>query len=412
MKDIHLMFNELTERYRNYHEIVASFVRINTTNISEIQEIYQKFKSISSEINVFPSGLIPCIFNAYKYNNRYLKSYYLIFKMFYDEFQIKFDSPEHQALSYFLNKEYGFPIGYRDQKLFGNYSLDLHEKNTIYRSIMDDDKDSFIVFIESESFDKEQKLKHHFYPESSEGYSFLELCCYHGAVDCFKLLRTKFKSEITPQCLQFSFLSGKPEILNECLKFQKPDQECMKYAIISFNIDFITFLNREHGLDIDLETCRLWMNFQAFFVHLDISKDIDNCFVYCANFGPSVLEYFISNGCNINAKENKFKRTALHIAVTTGNKELIELLLYKGANVHSKDSYGEKSLSYAVGLHYNKIVETLIKFGADYTSKDIIGAALFAAARSNNYDVAEFLILNGANVNIGCPKVRLAQRSI
>ncbi|EAX80782.1 hypothetical protein TVAG_314480 [Trichomonas vaginalis G3] len=145
---------------------------------------------------------------------------------------------------------------------------------------MDDDKDSFIVFIESESFDKTQKLKHDFYPESDKGYSFLELCCYHGAVDCFKLLRTKFNSEINPQCLQFSFLSGKPDILNECLKFQIPDQECMKYAIISFNVDFITFLNREYGLEIDLDTCRLWRNYQAFFIHLDVSNDIENCFPY------------------------------------------------------------------------------------------------------------------------------------
>lgn len=122
------MYKELTERYQNYHETIASFVRINTTNITEIQEIYQKFKTIYSETSLFPNGIPSTIFSAYRYNNRYLKSYLSIFKMFYEEFHIKFDFKDHQALHYFFNKEYGLPISYRDQKLFGGYSLDIHEK--------------------------------------------------------------------------------------------------------------------------------------------------------------------------------------------------------------------------------------------------------------------------------------------
>ncbi|EAY22381.1 hypothetical protein TVAG_378600 [Trichomonas vaginalis G3] len=120
---------------------------------------------------------------------------------------------------------------------------------------MDDDKDSFVKFIEDELFDKDQTLKNKFYPESEHGLSLLELCCYHGSAGCFKLLRTKFKSEITPECLQLSFLGGNLEIINECLKEQDPDENCMKYAIISNNIDFISFLKNEYEIDINLETC-------------------------------------------------------------------------------------------------------------------------------------------------------------
>ena len=116
-EDFHLMYNELAERYRNYHEIIASFVRINTTNDTEIHEIYQKMKTISFETDIFPKRIIPAIYNAYKYNNRYLKSYWSIIKMFYEEFRIKLDFRDHPALEYFFNKEYGFPISIRDNKL-------------------------------------------------------------------------------------------------------------------------------------------------------------------------------------------------------------------------------------------------------------------------------------------------------
>ncbi|EAY17848.1 hypothetical protein TVAG_010720 [Trichomonas vaginalis G3] len=314
--------------------------------------------------------------------------------MFYEEFHIKFDFKDHQALRYFFNKEYGLPISYRDQKLFGGYSLDIHEKNTIYRSIMDDDKDSFIVFIESESFDRDQKLKHDLYPHSDEGLSYLELCCYHGAVNCFKLLRTKFDSEITPQCLQFSFLSGKPDILNECLKFQVPDQECMEYAIISFNIDFVTFLNTEYELEIDLNICRLWRNFQAFFIHLDISNDIENCFVVSTIFSPSLLEYFISQGVDVNATDNKLHRTALKMAALTGNKEAITLLVSHGAKINSIDLNGGSILDYVAPSCDKELIEFFIENGADITSTN-----LHSAANSNNYVCAEILISHGVNVN-------------
>ena len=127
-KDIHLIYEDLTKRYRNNYEIIASFVRINTTNTTEIQEIYQKIKKISVEINLFPFVRLPIVFSAYRYNNRYLKSYWLIFKMLFEEFRIKFDLIDHPALEYFFNKEYGFPKSYKSEKSYGNYTLDLHEK--------------------------------------------------------------------------------------------------------------------------------------------------------------------------------------------------------------------------------------------------------------------------------------------
>ncbi|EAX83072.1 hypothetical protein TVAG_259580, partial [Trichomonas vaginalis G3] len=136
-------------------------------------------------------------------------------------------------------------------------------------------------------------------------YSLLELCCYHGAVDCFKLLRTKFNSEITRECLDLSFLGGNQEIMSECLKYQKPDRWCMENAIISHNIDFVTFLMNEYSIKINLRYCEKYNNLETFLVYFDQTNDIGKCFVYSAMFNiPSLCEYFLSNGANINEKNN------------------------------------------------------------------------------------------------------------
>ncbi|EAY17073.1 hypothetical protein TVAG_297520 [Trichomonas vaginalis G3] len=127
-----------------------------------------------------------------------------------------------------------------------NLSLEVHEQNTIYRAIMDDNKQVFISFTEKEGFDPNQTLKSKLYPDSCDVFSLLELCCYHGSVNCFKYLISEFHSMITQNCLRFSFLSGNPEIMNQCLKVQSPDYKCMDFAIISHNIDFVSFLKNEY----------------------------------------------------------------------------------------------------------------------------------------------------------------------
>ncbi|EAY22866.1 hypothetical protein TVAG_076130 [Trichomonas vaginalis G3] len=149
---------------------------------------------------------------------------------------------------------------------------------------MNDDKERFITFTERDGFDKVQRRKSMLYPYSGVGYSLLELCCYHGAVDCFKILRTKFHSKISLTCLQFSFLGGNPEIMSECLKYQTPYEDCMEYAIISHNIDFVTFLQNEYNIEINLEYCGIYNNLESFLVYFDQTNDFDKCFVYSPIF--------------------------------------------------------------------------------------------------------------------------------
>ncbi|EAY08071.1 hypothetical protein TVAG_463510 [Trichomonas vaginalis G3] len=211
---------------------------------------------------------------------------------------------------------------------------------------MNNDLERFISFTEREGFFSSQILKSNLYPEELFGYhELLELCCYHGAVDCFKFLRTKFNSKITQKCLEFSFLGGNPEIMSECLKYQKPNEECMRYAIISHNIDFVTFLMNEHNIKIELNYCTLYNNLESFLVYFDRTNDINRCFVFSITFNiQSLLEYLISLGANVN----NYGASALHSAVTKNNTEAAEFLITHGVNINQKNSKGYTALQWAV----------------------------------------------------------------
>ncbi|EAY18126.1 ankyrin repeat protein, putative [Trichomonas vaginalis G3] len=265
---------------------------------------------------------------------------------------------------------------------------------------MCNDLEKIILFTECDGFDKNQLLESDLYPYSDEGYSLLELCCYHGAVDCFKLLRSKFKSEITQTCLEFSFLGGNQEIMSECLKYQKPNEECMECAIISHNIDFVTFLMNEYNIKIDLETCGLFNNLESFLVYFDQTNDVDKCFIYSLMFNiPSLFAYFFSHSANINEK-GKYGETALHYAAESDSKETVELLISHGANINEKDEDGKTALHYAAESDSKETVELLISHGANINEKDEDGkTALHYAAESDSKETVELLISHGANIN-------------
>ncbi|EAX90274.1 hypothetical protein TVAG_204090 [Trichomonas vaginalis G3] len=212
-----------------------------------------------------PQNIIRDILRIIPCNNCYAKSYLTLARLISEDYQITAVNIIPGISNYMFYKAYGIKLDmFNDLNRINSENRNIHSEDTIYRAIMNNDKERFISFTEREGFDKNQKIKSELYPYSFEGYSLLELCCYHGAVECFKFLRTKFNSEITHTCLEFSFLGGNPEIMSECLKYQKPTEKCVEYAIISHYIDFVTFLMNEHNIKINLFNCCLYNNLKYF----------------------------------------------------------------------------------------------------------------------------------------------------
>ncbi|EAY12976.1 hypothetical protein TVAG_405220 [Trichomonas vaginalis G3] len=395
-------YSELRSIYKYYIDACNALYQLKTEKEEDLISIYKMIKTELIDSNKHPPQIIMRdILNIIPYNNRYTKSYLLLAKFIYDDYQVKELRDIDDYLYIIFYEEYGIKLTNFSflEKLKLNY-FEIPTENTIHRAIMYNDKERFISFIEREGFDNYQKLQSDLYPHYFTGYSLLELCCYHGAVDCFKFLRTKFDSEITQTCLDLSFLGGNPEIMSECLKYQKPNKECMENAIISHNIDFVTFLMNEYNIKIDLEYCGEFNNLESFFVYFDQTNDINKCFIYSMIFGLlSLCEYFISHGANVNEKD-KNGETALHFAAIYNSKETIELLISQGANINEKDGNWKTALHVAAENNSKETAELLISYGANINERDKYGeTALHYAAEYNSKDTAEIFISYGANIN-------------
>ena len=242
-------YSEFRSAYNYYIDSDNTLYRLKTENEEELNRIYKIIKTELIDSNKHsPQRILQNILDIILYNSRYTKSYLKLAERLYDEYHITEVNDIKDISNHNFYKEYEIQLNkYSDFDKFVS-------ENTIYGAIMFNDIEKFISFTEREGFNEKQKLKSKLYPDSDKSYSLLELCCYHGSADCFKLLRTKFNSEITQTCLNLSFLGGNAEIMSECLKYQTPDSFCMEYAIISHNIDFVTFLMYEYNIKIDVES--------------------------------------------------------------------------------------------------------------------------------------------------------------
>ncbi|EAY17495.1 hypothetical protein TVAG_494370 [Trichomonas vaginalis G3] len=197
------IYSELRSKHKYEIDIFNALYQLKTENEEDLNSIYKLIKTeLINSKKYLPTNAIKDILNIIPYNNRYTKSFLYLSKLIYDDYHVTEVKDAKYISDFLFYNEYGIQLDMSyDLKELKIENIDIHSENTIYRAIMYNDKEIFISITETEGFNKNQTLKSSLYPYSEEGYSLLELCCYHGAVDCFKFLRTKFNSEITEKCL-------------------------------------------------------------------------------------------------------------------------------------------------------------------------------------------------------------------
>ncbi len=128
----------------------------------------------------------------------------------------------------------------------------------------------------------------------------------------------------------------------------------------------------------------------------------DYDFIELCKSGDAVkVQKAISNGANVNAKDND-GRTTLMYAALNGQADVAEVLLKHGADLNAKRPYYdcETALMDAAREGHADVAEILLKHGADVNAKDVFDrTALMWAARKGHADVAEILLEHGADVN-------------
>jgi ankyrin repeat protein len=92
--------------------------------------------------------------------------------------------------------------------------------------------------------------------------------------------------------------------------------------------------------------------------------------------------------------------TLLYLAAGEGHKEIVELLIAEGADVHAKDKWGYTPLHSAAMHDHKEIAELLIAKGADVNVKIVSGpnqgsTPLDAANGTNHPKIADLLRKHG-----------------
>jgi ankyrin repeat protein len=129
-----------------------------------------------------------------------------------------------------------------------------------------------------------------------------------------------------------------------------------------------------------------------------------------------VARLLIANGADVNALSKKSVRnvgmTPLHAALLSfHHKEMVDLLISRGADVNAGDTLKQTPLHYAVRNDLKADVELLLANGAEVNSRDIHSATpLHWAVQSHYLDMVELLVANDADINAisGCTPLALA----
>ncbi|MGE0206478.1 MAG: ankyrin repeat domain-containing protein [Candidatus Babeliales bacterium] len=113
--------------------------------------------------------------------------------------------------------------------------------------------------------------------------------------------------------------------------------------------------------------------------------------------------YDFDNFAKKTGDENKPDNfTALMAGASSGNKEVVKLLLQHGAAaiINQQDILGRTALYYATFLGHEEIVELLLAYNADTNLKTSMHkTALITASRNGNKKIVELLLAHGANID-------------
>ncbi|KAF8248501.1 hypothetical protein K440DRAFT_679759 [Wilcoxina mikolae CBS 423.85] len=147
-----------------------------------------------------------------------------------------------------------------------------------------------------------------------------------------------------------------------------------------------------HNGDTTLHRAALYEDYEAVQLLLDGASF---CGIGWGIGGNSVLA---REGADIKCKD-QFVTTPLHDAAKNGRKDVVQLLLARGANINDGDIDGINALHWAVVRRHREVVRLLLEFGADIEARSSDGwSALHFAARGGTRDMAQLLLENNANI--------------
>jgi ankyrin repeat protein len=114
----------------------------------------------------------------------------------------------------------------------------------------------------------------------------------------------------------------------------------------------------------------------------------------------TMVEFLLSKGANPNALDRSRGWPGLYAAADMGARSIAETLLAHGADVNQKNTQGDCPLHAAASRNFKGMAELLLSHHADVNVPGNDGEPpLFRAVEYNHLEMARLLVSNGANVN-------------
>ncbi len=106
-----------------------------------------------------------------------------------------------------------------------------------------------------------------------------------------------------------------------------------------------------------------------------------------------IKDYIYDYPQSIDMKEPQSGSTAMHVAASKGNLELISLLHQRGANINIPDMFGNAPIHYAVDRSRNEATILLLNLGANINLQDFRGnSPLHVACTNNDFNMVKLLL--------------------
>ena len=131
------------------------------------------------------------------------------------------------------------------------------------------------------------------------------------------------------------------------------------------------------------------------------SDDINKNDNYINTEYKEIIYMLIEKGANVNIAHH-YEYTPLMLASILGDTKMASMIINNGADINLKVTLHKKNaLMYAIEIGNKEMISMLIEKGIDINAQDYDGwTALMYASDKLNKDIVSILIKNGADINI------------
>lgn len=387
------LYERMMDKYGYYQDYIDHIININPQELDSLLKfIIDKYET--NKIN--PHIIYETIAQVCENTLRYVREYWFLYDNFYQHCkEMPYLYADIHIIGALFVKKYDIEIDWYDKyecckdKDFDEI-LNYYDSNPIMHCILYDDIKSLKEIIDSSlDFDFNQQLFEK---------SLIENCCYCGALECFKFLRSN-GVDITKRCLDNSILGRNKSIINECLQHVKPDNLTMNGVYETHDFDMALAFNQMYGFEFNLDWISGAYDIKLFLYTLSNATSYDDYFISAFDFKiQELIDDILGLGIDIKAKYMEGK-TPLFIAACNDSPEVITKLVELGADINYKDEYGKTALFDAASTNSVSAIEKLVELGAEIDVKSTEGETpIYEAATHNRAEAMIKLIELGADI--------------